>query len=186
MNTEQRPESELLWLFGPYSQLLEDREQHGRGRRCWVPGKQNQKRFHIQDSKSKLIIGMGEARAGPGPCELRPNSELLGKPQWPKGWRICLQCRRPRFDPWVEKIPWRRKWQPTPVFLPGKSHGQRRLTGYSPWGHKESDTTERAQVHTYIRVVRLKRLNSWGASTVSPLYTNQFSSESSFLSPIFS
>ena len=107
MNTEQRPESELLWLFGPYSQLLEDREQHGRGRRCWVPGKQNQKRFHIQDSKSKLIIGMGEARAGPGPCELRPNSELLGKPQWPKGWRICLQCRRPVLNPWVRKIPWR-------------------------------------------------------------------------------
>ena len=40
------------------------------------------------------------------------------------------------------KIPWRRKWQPTPVFLPGASHGQRSLAGYSPWGHKESDTTE--------------------------------------------
>ena len=40
------------------------------------------------------------------------------------------------FDPWVRKIPWRRKWQPTPVFLPGKSHGQRNLVGYSPWGHK--------------------------------------------------
>ena len=37
--------------------------------------------------------------------------------------------------------PWRRKWQPTPVFLPGKSHGQRSLTRYSPWGHKESDRT---------------------------------------------
>ena len=47
------------------------------------------------------------------------------------------------FDPWVRKIPWRRKWQPTPVFLPGKSHGRRSLVGYSPWGRKESDTTER-------------------------------------------
>ena len=56
--------------------------------------------------------------------------------------RICLQCGRPGFDPWVEKIPWRRKWQPTPVFLPGEFHGQRTLTGYSPWGCKESDTTE--------------------------------------------
>ena len=56
---------------------------------------------------------------------------------------VCLQCRRPGFDPWVAKIPWRRKWQPTPVFLPGKSHGWRSLVGYSPWGHKESDTTER-------------------------------------------
>ena len=43
---------------------------------------------------------------------------------------------------WVGKISWRRKWQPTPVFLPGKVHGQRSLGGYSPWGHKESDTTE--------------------------------------------
>ena len=46
------------------------------------------------------------------------------------------------FDPWVEKIPWRRKWQSTPVLLSGKSHGQRNLVGYSPWGRKESDMTE--------------------------------------------
>ena len=44
---------------------------------------------------------------------------------------------RREFDPWVGKIPWRRKWQPTPVFLPGRSHGQRSLVGYSPWGHEE-------------------------------------------------
>ena len=47
--------------------------------------------------------------------------------------RICLQCGRPKFDPWVRKISWRRKWQPVPVFLPGKFHGQRSLAGYSPW-----------------------------------------------------
>ena len=47
------------------------------------------------------------------------------------------------FDPWVRKIPWSRKWQTTPVFLPGESHGQRSLAGYSPWGHRESDATER-------------------------------------------
>ena len=46
------------------------------------------------------------------------------------------QCSRPKFDPWVRKIPWRRKWQPTLVFLPGKSHEQRSLLGYSPWGGK--------------------------------------------------
>ena len=60
--------------------------------------------------------------------------------------RMCLQFGRPRFDPWVEKIPWRRAWQPTPVFLPGESHGQRSLMGYSPWGHNESDTTERLRL----------------------------------------
>ena len=57
----------------------------------------------------------------------------------------CLQCGRPRFDPWVGKIPWRRKRQPTPVFMPGKSHGPSSLVSYSPWGRKESDTTE--QLH---------------------------------------
>ena len=60
---------------------------------------------------------------------------------------VCLQCRRPGFDPWVGKIPWRRKWQPTPVFLPGESHGQRSLVVYSPRGSKESDTTERLHFH---------------------------------------
>ena len=45
--------------------------------------------------------------------------------------------------PWVGKIPRRREWQPTPVFLPGESHGQRSLAGYSPWGCEESDMTER-------------------------------------------
>ena len=47
------------------------------------------------------------------------------------------------FDPWVRKIPWSRKRQPTPVFMPGKSHGPRSLVGHNPWGCKESDTTER-------------------------------------------
>ena len=56
--------------------------------------------------------------------------------------RICLQCRRARLDPWVGKIPWRREWQPTPVFLSGEFRGQRSLVGYSPWVCKESDMTE--------------------------------------------
>ena len=46
------------------------------------------------------------------------------------------------FDPWVGKIPWRKEWQPTPVFLPGEFHGQMSLAGYSPWGPKESDMIE--------------------------------------------
>ena len=50
--------------------------------------------------------------------------------------------KRCRFDSWVGKIPWKRAWQPTPVFLPEESHGQRSLVGYSPRGHKESDMTE--------------------------------------------
>ena len=52
------------------------------------------------------------------------------------------QCRRREFDPWVRKVPWRRTGQPTPVLLPGESHGQRSLAGYSPWDCKESDKTK--------------------------------------------
>ena len=56
--------------------------------------------------------------------------------------------RRCRFDSWIRKIPWRTKWQPPPVFLPGESHVQRSLVGYSPQGLKESDATEQARMHT--------------------------------------
>ena len=64
-----------------------------------------------------------------------PNKEqlILGLPWWLRWPRICLQCRGPGFDPWVGKIPWRRKWQSIPALLPGKSHGWRSLIGYSPW-----------------------------------------------------
>ena len=56
--------------------------------------------------------------------------------------------RRHQFDPWLGEIPWRREWQPTPIFLSGESHGQRSLEGYSPWGCKESDTAEHSLTHS--------------------------------------
>ena len=55
----------------------------------------------------------------------------------------CRRQKRCRLDPWVRKIPWRRAWQSTPVFLSGESHEQSSLEGYSPWGPKESDMTEK-------------------------------------------
>ena len=64
--------------------------------------------------------------------------------------------KRCRLNPWVEKIPWRRAWQPTPEFLPRELHGQRSLAGCSPWG-TESDTTEatwHAQMHTAVQISR--------------------------------
>ena len=71
----------------------------------------------------------------------------------------CRRCKRRGFDPWVGKIPWRRKWQPTPVFLPRASHGQRSLVGYSPWGHKDSDTTEATEhTHTHTHTHTLLRI----------------------------
>ena len=63
----------------------------------------------------------------------------------------CKRRKRQEFSPWVRKIPWSRKWHPTPVFLPGKFHGQRSLVGYGPWGHKESDTSE--QLSTQLEVL---------------------------------
>ena len=63
------------------------------------------------------------------------------------GWEPAFQSRDQRFNPWVGNISWRRKWQPTPIFLPGRSHGQRSLVGYSPWGCKESDMPEQLHFH---------------------------------------
>ena len=76
----------------------------------------------------------------------------VGLPRWLSGKEPTCQCKRHKghgFDPWVGKIPWRRKRQPTPVFLPGESLGQRSLAGYSPRGVTESDTTEQLLMHCH-------------------------------------
>ena len=74
-----------------------------------------------------------------------------GFPGGTSGKEPGCQCRRLKrcgFDPWVRKIPWRRAWQPIPVFLPEESHGQRSLVGYSPWGHRVGhDWSDIAQIH---------------------------------------
>ena len=66
---------------------------------------------------------------------------VCGLPWSCSGKESTCQCRRPWFDSWVGKIPWRRAWHPTAVFLSGESHGQRSLVDYSLWGRKESDMT---------------------------------------------
>ena len=80
-----------------------------------------------------------------------------GLPWWLIGKDSFGPYGRHEFNPWVRKIPWRRKWQCTPVLLPGKSHGQRSLAGYSLWGYKQSDTTERL-THTDTRLNRWDHL----------------------------
>ena len=67
--------------------------------------------------------------------------DKVGLPRWLNDKEPACQCRRHGFYSWVWKIPWRRKWQPTPVFSPGTSHKQRGLVGYSLWGLRELDTT---------------------------------------------
>ena len=64
----------------------------------------------------------------------------------------ACQCKRDRRDGgsiWVRKIPWRRAWQPTPILLPGESHGRKSLLGYGPWGDKESDVLKQLSMHTH-------------------------------------
>ena len=85
---------------------------------------------------------------------------------------------RLRFDPWVGEIPWRRKWLPTPVFSSGKSHGEKSLTGYSAWGRKELDMTEK---------LHFTSLGLEGKLTFSsPMATAEFSKFAGILSEILS
>ena len=101
-------------------------------------------------SSTALLSAQGRVGTGRGPkgMERSRETELMARNEG-RGflWRLsgkesACQSRRCGFDPWVRKIRWRRKWQPTPVVLLGESHGWRSLVGYSPWSHKESDATE--------------------------------------------
>ena len=76
----------------------------------------------------------------------RDKQQVWGSPSGTGGKEPVCQCQRRKRcgrDPWVQKIPWRKAWRPTLVFLPGESHGQRSLAVYISWGHRESDRTER-------------------------------------------
>ena len=79
----------------------------------------------------------------------------------------CRRRKRCRFDPWVRKIPWKTAWQPTPVFLPGESHGQRSLEGYSPWGQNKSWT----QLSNKTRTANLLFIHPriWGPRSIAGL-----------------
>ena len=91
------------------------------------------------------VPGILQARTLRTVLLLIPLTHKKGPPRWLSSKESACQCRslrRLKFDPWMGKIPWKRARQPNPVFLPGESHGQRSLDRYSPWGQKESDTTE--------------------------------------------
>ena len=100
--------------------------------------------FHLISLSASLVPAGTPPLSSDSTLLEEPNSLPLQSVQnFPgsvNGKEPACQCRRHRFDPWIRKIPWRRKWQSTPVFLPGESHGQRGLVG--PWGLKELDTTE--------------------------------------------
>ena len=97
----------------------------------------------------KIHRGPKDTQAEGSELQLAPY-EGLGFPGGTSGKEsTCRGSRHKRcgFDPWVGKMPWRRKWQPTPVFLPGKFHGHKGLAGYSPWSYKESNMTERVNAY---------------------------------------
>ena len=86
---------------------------------------------------------------------LRDSNTSKGLPKWCRGKESACQGgrqRRHEFIAWVGKVPWSRKWQPTPVFLPGKFYGQRSLVGSSPGDHKELDMTE--ELSAYITSIK--------------------------------
>ena len=90
--------------------------------------------------------------------------DYKGLPRWLSGQEATCQCRRPGFDPWVGEIPWRRKWQPSPVFWPGEPHGQRSLVGYGPWDHK-SQTPLSKHTHQQEHLIPLSRIQSYSHSS---------------------
>ena len=100
--------------------------------------------FHIG---AKPIVLASFKNSSPRILFLRhliPLTRPVELPRWLSGKESACQCRRHRrcgLDPWIGKIPWRREWQPTLVFLPGKFHKQRNLVGYSPGGHTASEMT---------------------------------------------
>ena len=98
----------------------------------WPLSHQGSISFHILSVVHLKLISV---------CIRYPGASPVAK--WlKKKKKVHLQCRRCGCDPWVWKIPWRRAWLPTPVFLPGEPHGHRSLVGYGPWGCKELDMTE--------------------------------------------
>ena len=104
----------------------------------------------------------------------------MGFPGGASGTEPACQCRRHKkqgFNPWVGKIPWRSAWQPTPVFLPRESHGQRSLAGCSPQSYK-SDTTERLSTHARYDVspstfAEIRKLGPRAKHGLLPVFVNK-------------
>ena len=118
------------------------------------------------------------------PASLMFGSDWL--PRWCSSEEPTCQCRRHKrcgFDPWVRKIPWKRKRQPTPVFLPGKSPRQRSLARYSPWGSKELDTSKHTHRHVFLDVK--PQLPSDNLLQLSDIWTSSLENDYLVTLPIF-
>ena len=101
------------------------------------------------------------------------HSNIIRLPWWLSQWRNHLQCRRPGFDPWVGKIPWRRKQQLTPVFLPGESHGHKSLVGYTVHSVAKRWTWLSNWTHILKSTIYWKQMLSWTDQASFTLLPNE-------------
>ena len=134
----------------------------------------------ISNSAGRSSHGGGGGSALPQWRTMFPTAANGGLSRVPQGLnskRICLQRRRRGLNSWVRKISWSRKWQPTPVFLPGKSLWQRSLAVYSPWGHKESEMTE------WLNDKKQTRLNQFVFITLNTPSNTQFKHGAQVVNP---
>ena len=139
------------WIIGkdPDAEKIEGKRRRGWQRMRWLDGITDSKDMGL--SKLQEIVKDRKAQCATVHGAAKSQTQWLNKKQQCKlrASQVTLVVKnlpanagdmRHRFSPWVGKIPWRRAWQPTSVFLPGKSHEQRGLAGYSPWGLKKSCT----------------------------------------------
>ena len=128
--------------------------------------------FEKIDKTDKLLAGLTKKKQ-------IEKIQIIGLPQGLNGKESTCPWRRHGFDPWARKIPWRRKWQPIPVSLPGKSHGQRSLAGYSPWDHKELGMTQRLKHHQW-QILKLSTEKSPSTNTFTDEFTKYLKNEHKF------
>ena len=100
--------------------------------------------------------------------EYMSSRKYLGLPRWYSHKESTYQCNGCRFDPWVGNIPWSRKWPPAPVFLPGKSHGQKSLAGFRLWGCRVGHSWATEHTENTWHIIRISRI-IFSSPPISPL-----------------